>query len=293
MLFWSVIALFGFIFPHIKRNPLLVRRQSTVSSISAEECDGSLRLDSFISQKYAQFSRSRIATMCEHGLVKVNDKIRSKAFKISKGDNISIIFEELQLPNVNPENISLDVIYEDPYLLAVNKANGMVVHPSVGTPNGTFVNALLYYYQQKNLTYSDLVVGNNQSTTTVIHNSNEDDDESIMGATEIPLSLRPGIVHRLDKGTTGVLLAGKSFEAVEKLSSLFANRRINKYYLAICVGHPGNKTISQSIGRSRKNRQIMCGVAEVDGGKMAVTHTRTLAFNGKLSLVLIKIDTGR
>jgi 23S rRNA pseudouridine1911/1915/1917 synthase len=288
-LLWNAITLFGFLFPCIKHNLFPFCRQSAVSYFSTEECDSILRLDSFLSQKCPQFSRSRIGAMCERGLVKVNDKIRSKAFKVSKGDNISVVFEDLPLPNVNPENISLDVVYEDAYLLAVNKANGMVVHPSAGTPNGTFVNALLHYYLQKNVSYSDLVGANNPS---VGNNYHEEDDESIMGATEIPLSLRPGIVHRLDKGTTGVLLAGKSFEAVEKLSLLFADRKIYKYYLAICIGHPGNKTISQPIGRSRKNRQLMCGVAEPEG-KMAVTHTRTLAFNGKLSLVLVKIDTGR
>jgi 23S rRNA pseudouridine1911/1915/1917 synthase len=106
------------------------------------------------------------------------------------------------------------------------------------------------------------------------------------------MSLRPGIVHRLDKGTSGVLLAGKHSEAVAKLSKIFALRNIKKTYLAVCVGHHGETTMVDSIGRSQKNRQLMT-VYDGPPGKPAITHVRTVLFNGKLSVALVRIETGR
>jgi 23S rRNA-/tRNA-specific pseudouridylate synthase len=107
-----------------------------------------------------------------------------------------------------------------------------------------------------------------------------------------PTYLRPGVVHRLDKGTTGVLIAAKHSEAVSKLSRLFALRKVSKIYLAICVGHPGEATIVEPIGRSMKNRQMMA-VYSGPPGKLAVTHVRTIAFDGKKSACLVRIETGR
>jgi 23S rRNA pseudouridine1911/1915/1917 synthase len=104
--------------------------------------------------------------------------------------------------------------------------------------------------------------------------------------------MTPGIVHRLDKGTSGVLIAGKNTDAVAKLSKLFFLRAVRKVYLAVCVGHPGDATIVEPIGRCQKNRQLMTCY---DGppGKLAISHVRTLAFDGKLSVALVRIDTGR
>ena len=111
----------------------------------------------------------------------------------------------------------------------------------------------------------------------------------------VSLKLRPGVVHRLDKGTSGVLLAGKHSEAVSRLSQLFANREVRKTYLTICIGHPGETTINTDIARHLKNRQLMTVIQSQDErrGKHAITHVRTLAFNGKLSAALVRIETGR
>jgi 23S rRNA pseudouridine1911/1915/1917 synthase len=160
----------------------------------------------------------------------------------------------------------------------------MVVHPAPGSPNGTFVNALLYHLGEK---ATGLL-----NTSSIAFDEDEDIDlpETPEAATSSPVFLRPGIVHRLDKGTTGVLLAGKYPAAVEQLSKLFAARKVTKTYLAICVGHPGDTTINERIGRSLRNRQIMC--VSLDG-REAITHTRVIGFDGKLSVVLIRIETGR
>jgi 23S rRNA pseudouridine1911/1915/1917 synthase len=105
--------------------------------------------------------------------------------------------------------------------------------------------------------------------------------------------MRPGIVHRLDKGTSGVLIAGKTLDAVAKLSSLFAQRKVRKVYLSVNVGHPGDATIVEPIGRSTKNRQEMCVYDVMPPGKPATTHVRTLVFDGKVSTALVRIETGR
>jgi 23S rRNA pseudouridine1911/1915/1917 synthase len=116
--------------------------------------------------------------------------------------------------------------------------------------------------------------------------------ETPEAASATPMSLRPGIVHRLDKVTSGVLIAAKSTDAVAKLSALFAQRKIRKVYLAICVGHPGETTLVEPIGRSQRNRQLMT-VYEGPPGKPAVTHVRTICFDGKISAALVRIETGR
>ncbi|RYH19509.1 RluA family pseudouridine synthase [archaeon] len=280
-----------------------------------ENADGKTRLDVFLSNTYTDHSRSFFASLCDKDSVIVNAKAQPKSFKVSKGDKIVFNVEEKAITNVEPEHIPLDIIYEDEHMIAINKPNGMVVHPAVGSPNGTFVNALLYHIGEKAASTLKSVspifnATSNLSPISIpptdadvdLYSSNTDydsEDESLLdipedaGATEAtPLALRPGIVHRLDKGTTGVLMAAKHPTMVDKLSQLFASRKIVKTYLALCVGHPGDATIAESIGRGSKNRQVMC-VYDGPPGKPAVTHTRTLCFDGQLSVVLVRIETGR
>jgi 23S rRNA pseudouridine1911/1915/1917 synthase len=207
--------------------------------------------------------------------------------------------------NVVPEDIPLTVLYEDDYIVAVNKAAGMCVHPGPGNPNGTFVNALLHHVG------TDLAAGLMEATYGPGPGNGGaagagGDGKQVATYTELaetpeesrttPQLLRPGIVHRLDKGTSGVLLAGKTTEAVAALSALFANRKIEKVYMACCVGHPGDSTIVEPIGRDRKNRQLMTVYdGDEDGPPLrpAVSHTKTFAFDGKLSAALVRIETGR
>jgi 23S rRNA-/tRNA-specific pseudouridylate synthase len=277
------------------------------------------RLDSFLSERFSQYSRNQIGKMCEVGLVKVNGISKNKSYKIHRNDFIEFSMVDNQISEIQPENIPLDIIYEDHHILAINKPKGMVVHPAIGSPNGTFVNALLHHLGAKKADdwfSRDFVTrldkkGESQILSlepdllTLSESEMEDEDGDVsdpLGVLDLPetpeaaraspLYLRPGIVHRLDKGTSGVLLAAKNPVALAKVSKLFAQREVSKTYLAICVGHPGDTTITEPLARSTKNRQIMT-VWDGPEGKLAITHTRTLCFDGRLSVVLVRIETGR
>jgi len=265
------------------------------------ETTGKTRVDVYLSTVMPSRSRSFIGDLCDKGLVAVNDRKVTKSFKLSGGDVVSFHVEEREVSKLDPENIPLDILYEDDDIIAVNKPQGMVVHPAPGSPNATFVNALLFHLGPA---AERLIESAAQIAVEVGEVEDEDEDEEVemFSSADLPetpeaavashTSLRPGVVHRLDKGTSGVLIAGKHPEAVAKLSALFAARKVSKVYLAICVGHPGDATIVNPIGRSKKNRQMMA-VCEAPLGKPAVTHVRTLAFDGKLSVAMVRIETGR
>jgi 23S rRNA pseudouridine1911/1915/1917 synthase len=218
------------------------------------------RLDVYLSTEFEQYSRSFLSGLCEKGKVMVNGKIEGKSYKMGNGDNVHVDIEiKLDKSVVNPEYIPLDILYEDEHIIAINKPNGMVVHPAPGSPNGTFVNALLYHLGADSQKLLDALKTNPQGSD--VGNDLDDDNdfdlpETPEAAQASPQYLRPGIVHRLDKGTSGVLLAAKHPEAVTKMCALFAKRNIQKIYLAVCIGHPGETTIVEPIGRCRKNRQV-------------------------------------
>jgi len=157
-----------------------------------------------------------------------------------------------------PESIPLTILYEDEDVIVINKPAGMVVHPAPGNWSGTFVNALLGHCETLEVSEG---------------------------------SLRPGIVHRLDKETSGVLLAAKTLLAQQRLIELFAGRQVYKEYLAICCGNPGKGKIDLPIGRHPIHRQKMAILKEK--GKPALTHYETLSFDGALSSVKIILATGR
>ena len=263
-----------------------------------------LRIDVYLSTIVKGRSRSFLGELCEKGLVTVNGKQVSKSYKVCNGDVLSFEIEEKAISKLVPENIPLNVLFEDDDIIAVNKPQGMVVHPAPGSPNGTFVNALLYHLGPA--AADRLLEGANRAG---VKEEDEEDDygeneflrdslsldlpETPEAAVATHTSLRPGVVHRLDKGTSGVLLAGKRSETVAMLSALFAARKVSKVYLAICVGHPGDATITGAIGRSQKNRQMMTVYPGPPLGKPAVSHVKTLAFDGKLSVALVRIETGR
>lgn len=274
--------------------------------------DGKQRIDVFLSSILPARSRSFLGDLCDKGSVTVNDRVVTKSYKVASGDVISYAIQEKEVSRVTPENIPLDILYEDDDIIAVNKPHGMVVHPAPGSPNATFVNALLFHLGPSatrllddlpgftaavvaGLEEPDYVPGKESESGPDVDLEAELDldlPETPEAAVASHVSLRPGVVHRLDKGTSGVLLAGKHPEAVAKLMGLFAARKVSKIYLAVCVGHPGEATIVEPIGRSIKNRQLMT-VYDGPPGKPAVTHVRTLAFDGKLSVALVRIETGR
>jgi 23S rRNA pseudouridine1911/1915/1917 synthase len=216
-----------------------------------------MRLDKFLQLRFPKYSRTYFQSLIEEGLVLVNSGVVKKANKLESGDEVEVEFALTTEISITAEPIPLDILYEDPYLLAVNKAAGMVVHPAVGNWSGTFVNALLYHCRQLE----------NQG------------------------SLRPGIVHRLDKETSGVLVAAKDEWTQRKLVEAFALRKVYKEYLAICLGNPGKRQIEANIGRHPTRRKEM---AVLTGkGKEAKTLCETLAHNPFFSLVKLLPQTGR
>jgi 23S rRNA pseudouridine1911/1915/1917 synthase len=214
------------------------------------------RLDRLLTLQFPTYSRTYFQYLIDEGFVLVNGLPLRKKDKPKAGDEIEICFQLTPEISIEPENIPLDILYEDEYLLAINKPAGMVTHPAPGHYTGTFVHGLLYYC--KSLPNPD--------------------------------TLRPGIVHRLDKDTSGVLLAAKTSEAHQKLVEMFCERKLEKTYLAICVGTPGDGTIEAAIKRHPTKRKEM---AVDPTGKPATSITKVLAFDGKLSLVEVQLITGR
>lgn len=228
----------------------------TTEILSAGEEDLDLRLDKLLSQKFPDCSRTYFQHLIEKGSVLINGTPCKKREKLRLGDEIEICFELTPEINLLPENIPLDILFEDDDLLAINKPAGMVVHPAPGHFSGTFVNALLFHCK------------------------------SLPGEE----SLRPGIVHRLDKDTSGVLLAAKTTFAHKALVELFSQRKVRKTYKAICLGTPPRLVIEAPIKRHPHRRQEM---AVIEGGKPAITHLTILAKTQELSLLDVNLITGR
>lgn len=216
------------------------------------------RLDKILAQRFQNTqSRSYFAMLIEEHQVLLNGFIVKKRIQPKAGDEVQINWILTPEIGLHPENIPLDILYEDDQIIAVNKPAGMVVHPAIGNWSGTFANALLYHCQ------------------------------SLPDQT----SLRPGIVHRLDKDTSGVIIAAKTATAQQKLVEKFAARQVQKEYLAICIGNPGNVEIINHIGRHPVDRKRMAVVET--GGKAAHTICQTIACDGKFSVVRITLATGR
>ena len=208
------------------------------------------RLDSFLANSGILPSRNMASTLIEKSLIKVNEKIPKKSLLLSEGDIILIDDYQLEddLINYFPEEIPLNIVYEDEYLLVINKQSNLVVHPSNTKKSGTLVNALLYYYK------------NNLSN----------------------INQRFGIVHRLDKDTTGAIIIAKDNKTHLALSEMFKKKLINKYYLAIVCGKLKEQKgkINNNISRSKKDRKKM-SVAEK--GKESITYYELL----KVIIILI------
>lgn len=225
--------------------------------IFVTESETDERLDKILAKRFEGIrSRTYFQMLIEENRVLLNGEPVKKRIKPQEGDEIQINFILTPEIELTPENIPLDILYEDADIIAVNKPAGLVVHPATGNWSGTFVNALLFHCKQL------------PNSTT----------------------LRPGIVHRLDKDTSGVLLAAKTPLAQQRLIEMFSARKIKKEYLAVCLGNPGNVKVEAAIGRHPVHRQRM---TVIESGRPAVTLFKTLAFDGKLSLVSIDLQTGR
>lgn len=219
------------------------------------------RFDSFVCKIIGGSSRSHIKNQIENGQILLNGKVVKAGEKIKAGDMVVVHEEEPTTLEVVAENIPLNIVYEDGDLAVINKPKGMVVHPANGNHTGTLVNALLY--NLKNLS-------------------------SINGV------IRPGIVHRLDKDTSGLLLVAKNDKAHISLAKQIETKTCHRYYLAICTGNIKNDEgrIETGFGRSLKDRKQM-SVFPLGTGKNAITNYKVLERFGSHTLVEFKLDTGR
>ncbi|MHC1682543.1 MAG: RluA family pseudouridine synthase [Clostridiaceae bacterium] len=218
-----------------------------------------IRIDKFISEELEEKSRSFIQSLIENKNVTVNGVVKKSNYKLKENDNISINIPVAEKYTIEPENISIDIIYEDNDVIVVNKARGMTVHPAPGVFSGTLVNALLYHCR---------------------------DLSGINGV------LRPGIVHRIDKDTTGVLVVAKNDKAHNSLASQLKDHSMTREYVALVEGviKADSGTIDAPLARDPKDR---IKIAIVKDGRHAVTHYTVLERLEKNTLVQCRLETGR
>ena len=219
-----------------------------------------MRLDAFLAAHVESWSRSRLHRLIEDGDVLVNGRESKPSYKVRENDDIEIELAELPTAAFEPEDIPLDVIYEDEYLAVINKPAGMVVHPGAGITGGTLANAIAYHF-----------------SLSTLHS---------------PLSTRLGIVHRLDKDTSGLIVVAKDEQTAEELSRQFHDREIEKSYIALVHGFidEDSGTIDRPIDRHKHHRTMMTVAAH---GRSALTLWRVKERFDKFTLLNVDIKTGR
>lgn len=227
----------------------------------AEEQESGCRIDAWLAERKPDLSRSYIQKLAKDGKVLVNQKAVKPNYKLRAGDCVTVYVPEPEEPEILPENIPLDILYEDEDVLVVNKPKGMVVHPAAGHTSGTLVNAVLYHCQ-----------GN------------------LSGINGI---LRPGIVHRIDKDTTGALLICKNDAAHHSLAEQLKEHSINRRYRAVVWGNlpEDTGTVEGPVGRHPTDRKKMA--INRKNGKEAVTHYQVLERFGNATYVECRLETGR
>lgn len=223
-----------------------------------------LRIDKFLMDRLPNVTRTKIQDGIHLGFIKVNDKAVKPNYRIRPADVVTVSLPEPPRDtDVVPENIPLDIVYEDEAILVINKPAGMVVHPAFNNWTGTLVNALAYHFQ--NLPQ---MPGNDG---------------------------RPGLVHRIDKDTSGLLVIGKTEKALTHLAKQFFDHTIERTYWAIVWGvpDPPQGTINVHVGRSLKDRRVTTAFPEGDFGRHAITHYKLLQDFRYVSLIECKLETGR
>lgn len=231
----------------------------------ADKGQSPLRVDKYLMNKVENATRSRIQKSAKDGNIFVNDIIVKSNYKVKANDVVTVLFEHPPYEMLlTPEDLPIDIVYEDDALLVINKAAGMVVHPGHGNYSGTLINALAFHFDN---------LPNNSSD-------------------------RPGLVHRIDKDTTGLLVVAKTEEAMAHLSKQFFNKTTEREYVAIAWGAMKEEhgTIEGHIGRHPKNRlqnTVYLHQDDLEKGKPAVTHYKVLEHLGYVTLVSCKLETGR
>ena len=221
-----------------------------------------LRIDKFLMNRIENATRNKIQKAAKEGSIRVNDIIVKSSYKVKKGDKIRILFTHPPYENLlTPENIDLDIKYEDDSIIVINKKSGMVVHPGHGNYSGTLINGLLHHFDN---------LPNNSSN-------------------------RPGLVHRIDKDTSGLLVIAKTEKSMTFLAKQFFKKSVEREYLALVWGDVKNDEgeISAPIGRNPKNRLQMIVYEDLEGGKDAVTTYKVIERFGYVTLVSCKLKTGR
>mgnify|MGYP001372400767 FL=1 len=231
-------------------------------SFLADKGQEPVRVDKFLMNRIENATRNKIQKAAKSGYIFSNENPVKQNYKVKPGDNIKVMFHHPPYENlIVGEKIDIDIIYEDNDILVVNKPPNQVVHPGHGNYSGTLLNGLIYH--------------------------NENLPENRDG--------RPGLVHRIDKDTSGLLVVAKSDIALTKLSEQFFHKTIDRKYLAIVWGTPSPEqgTIDKYLSRDKKNRMIMSVPVDEDIGKRAITHYKVVEKLGYVSLVECKLETGR
>jgi 23S rRNA pseudouridine1911/1915/1917 synthase len=229
----------------------------------ADKGQSPLRVDKFLMNFIEHATRTKVQKAATEGNIKVNGNVVKSNYKVKAGDIVTV---EYTTPKKDfeliPENIPLNIVYEDDDFLIVNKDAGMVVHPGFGNYSGTLVNALAFHFKS-------------------LPNMGEED--------------RPGLVHRIDKNTSGILVIAKTENSMTILAQKFADRELNRKYIALVWGDvkEDEGTITGHIGRSLKNRKVMNVFPDGEYGKHAVTHYKVMERFGYTTLVECKLETGR
>ena len=238
-----------------------MQKYKEIIEIKVEEKDKGKRLDSFLNEFFEDATRNYMQKLIDSGNVLVGDKSKAKSGNKLKGKEVIIVkIPEDETLEVLPEDIPIDLVYEDKDMVIINKNPGVIVHPAQGYYTGTLVNAVLYHIK---------------------------DLSTINGI------IRPGIVHRLDKDTSGLIVIAKNDTAHVKLTDMFKDKTIEKRYVCICKGNFKNSSgrIETLIGRDPRDRKKMAVVTE--NGKIAITNYEVLDSVQGFSLVDVKIETGR
>jgi 23S rRNA pseudouridine1911/1915/1917 synthase len=227
-------------------------------SFHVTETEAGARLDAYLAAQITGWSRARLQRLIESGDVLVNSKLAKASYRVAAKDEIEVELAPAPASNFTPENIPLEIVFEDDYVIVINKPAGLVVHPAAGIQSGTLANALAYHFQQ-------------------LSNAG---------------SIRPGIVHRLDKDTSGLLVAAKTESSHENLSDQFRAREVFKSYIALVYGVVKQESgrIEQPIARDPRNRTRMAIVA---GGRGALSLYKVRRSYDSFTLLDVELKTGR
>lgn len=259
-------------------NWLVVNSEIISDTIRPSTEDAGKRLDSFLAERVEGWSRSQLQKLIENGDVLVNDRAGKASYKVRVGDEIDIDLTEEPAAKFEPENIPLDIVFEDEFLAVINKPAGMVVHPGAGVSSGTLANAIAWHFQSEP---SALAEGQNAGGDSVNR------PPSDAGGSD-----RVGIVHRLDKDTSGLIVVAKDEQTHEALAEQFRERKVYKSYVALVHGSPreNSGTIDRPIARDRWHRTKMTVAAN---GRSALSLWKVRQRFEKFTLLEVEIKTGR